>query len=106
MALPRIDFRPRLIDAVRGDDKLRLGHGLGAGLRLQQSHRHAACATFIHRISSLSRSESVSADDQPLLRGQEGSISASRLYGAIFLAPSNWSNRWNNNGQARHSWSM
>ncbi len=45
----------------------------------------AACVTFIYRISSLSRSESVSADDQPLLRGQEGRIAAFRLYGAIFF---------------------
>ena len=45
----------------------------------------AACVTFIYRISSLSRSESVSADNQPLLRGQEGRISAFRLYGAIFF---------------------
>ena len=45
----------------------------------------AACVTFIYRISSLSRSESVSADDQPLLREQEGRIAAFRLYGAIFF---------------------
>ena len=45
----------------------------------------AACVTFIYRISSLSRSESVNADDQPLLRGQEGRIAAFRLYGAIFF---------------------
>lgn len=45
----------------------------------------AACITFIYRISSLSRIETVSADDQPLLQGQEGRIAAFRLYGAIFF---------------------
>jgi SulP family sulfate permease len=45
----------------------------------------AACVTFIYRISSLSRSEPVSALDQPLLRELEGQVSAYRLYGAIFF---------------------
>jgi SulP family sulfate permease len=45
----------------------------------------AACVTFIYRISSLSRSEQVNADDQPLLAGQAGRIGAYRLYGAIFF---------------------
>ena len=45
----------------------------------------AACVTFIYRISSLSRSEKVSAADQPLLAGQTGRIDAYRLYGAIFF---------------------
>ena len=45
----------------------------------------AACVTFIYRISSLSRSETVHAQDQPLLLGQEGRIAAFRLYGAIFF---------------------
>ena len=45
----------------------------------------AACVTFIYRISSLSRSETVGAQDQPLLQGQEGRIAVFRLYGAIFF---------------------
>ncbi len=45
----------------------------------------AACVTFIYRISSLSRSERVSAVDQPLLAGRTGRIDAYRLYGAIFF---------------------
>ena len=45
----------------------------------------AACITFIYRISSLSRSEPVGPQDQPLLLGQEGKIAVFRLYGAIFF---------------------
>lgn len=45
----------------------------------------AACVTFIYRISSLSRSEQVSAADQPLLQELGGLVSAYRLYGAIFF---------------------
>ena len=45
----------------------------------------AACVTFIYRISSLSRSETVRAHDQSLLLGQEGKVGAYRLYGAIFF---------------------
>ena len=45
----------------------------------------AACVTFIYRISSLSRSEQVSAADRPLLDGQAGRIEAYRLYGALFF---------------------
>ena len=45
----------------------------------------AACVTFIYRISSLSRSERVSAGDQALLAGLAGRIDAYRLYGAIFF---------------------
>jgi SulP family sulfate permease len=45
----------------------------------------AACVTFIYRISSLSRSEPVSATDQPALQGLDGQVSAFRLYGAIFF---------------------
>jgi sulfate permease, SulP family len=45
----------------------------------------AACITFIYRISSLSRSEQVSAADHPLLVGQVGQVDAYRLYGAIFF---------------------
>jgi SulP family sulfate permease len=45
----------------------------------------AACATFIYRISSLSRSEQVSAADRPQLDGQAGRIEAYRLYGALFF---------------------
>ena len=45
----------------------------------------AACITFIYRISSLSRSEWVSATDQPLLAGHAQQVAAYRLYGAIFF---------------------
>jgi len=45
----------------------------------------AACLTFIYRISSLSRSEPVSAADQPRLAGHEAEVQAWRLYGAIFF---------------------
>ena len=45
----------------------------------------AACVTFIYRISSLSRSETVSATDQPLLQGLAGQVDAYRLYGALFF---------------------
>ncbi len=49
----------------------------------------AACVTFIYRISSLSRSEQVSATDQPLLAsaqaGRESEVNAYRLYGAVFF---------------------
>jgi len=45
----------------------------------------AACITFIYRISSLSRSERVSAADHPRLLGHEGRLTAFRLYGAIFF---------------------
>ena len=45
----------------------------------------AACATFIYRISSLSRCERLSAAEQPVLEGQYGRVAAYRLYGAIFF---------------------
>ena len=45
----------------------------------------AACITFIYRISSLSRAESVNACDQPMLAEQVGRVAAYRLYGAIFF---------------------
>ncbi len=45
----------------------------------------AACVTFIYRISSLSRSEAVSAMDQPLLQNLSGQVDAYRLYGALFF---------------------
>lgn len=45
----------------------------------------AACVTFIYRISSLSRSEAVTAADQPVLSGQDGRVEAHRLYGALFF---------------------
>ena len=45
----------------------------------------AACITFIYRISSLSRSERVSATDHPRLAGHETRVAAYRLYGAIFF---------------------
>ena len=45
----------------------------------------AACITFIYRISSLSRSEVVSAADQPLLQNLSGQIDAYRFYGALFF---------------------
>ena len=45
----------------------------------------AACVTFIYRISSLSRSEAVSAVDQPLLQNLSGQVDAYRFYGALFF---------------------
>lgn len=45
----------------------------------------AACITFIYRISSLSRSETVTATDYPQLAGHEGKIAGYRLHGAIFF---------------------
>ena len=45
----------------------------------------AACLTFIYRISSLSRSEAVSRLDHPSLAGQEHTVQAWRLYGALFF---------------------
>ena len=45
----------------------------------------AACVTFIYRISSLSRSETVGPNEHPLLHGQDGRVTAFRLYGAIFF---------------------
>ncbi len=45
----------------------------------------AACITFIYRISSLSRSESVSEADQPRLAGLTGQVAVHRLYGALFF---------------------
>ena len=45
----------------------------------------AACITFIYRISSLSRSETVTAADQPALAGHEGRVEVHRLYGALFF---------------------
>lgn len=45
----------------------------------------AACITFIYRISSLSRSEAVSATDYPVLAGYEKQVAAYRLHGAIFF---------------------
>ncbi len=45
----------------------------------------AACLTFIYRISSLTRAEAVSAQDQPALAGQDGQVRAWRLYGALFF---------------------
>jgi SulP family sulfate permease len=45
----------------------------------------AACLTFIYRISSLSRCESVGSRDQTALAGYETQIQAWRLYGALFF---------------------
>ena len=45
----------------------------------------AACITFIYRISSLSRTEAVTAADHPELRGREGQVRAWRVYGALFF---------------------
>lgn len=45
----------------------------------------AACATFIYRISSLSRSEIVHAEGYPILSGHEQQVHAYRLYGALFF---------------------
>ncbi|MDP2366656.1 SulP family inorganic anion transporter [Rhodoferax sp.] len=45
----------------------------------------AACITFIYRISSLSRSQTIGPADQPRLTGLEGQVAVHRLYGAIFF---------------------
>ena len=45
----------------------------------------AACITFIYRISSLSRSERLTAAEYPALAGQEDQLQAWRLYGALFF---------------------
>ncbi len=45
----------------------------------------AACLTFIYRISSLSRCESVAHQDHPALVGHENEIQAWRVYGALFF---------------------
>ena len=45
----------------------------------------AACLTFIYRISSLSRSENISAREQPRLQGHQSHVQVWRLYGALFF---------------------
>jgi len=45
----------------------------------------AACLTFIYRISSLSRCESVDSLDQPTLVDHENQVQAWRVYGALFF---------------------
>ena len=45
----------------------------------------AACATFIYRISSLSRAETVHAEGYPMLRGLDSQVHGYRLYGALFF---------------------
>ncbi|MEI6802799.1 MAG: SulP family inorganic anion transporter [Burkholderiales bacterium] len=45
----------------------------------------AACVTFIYRISSLTRSETVAASDHPELTGMTGRVECYRLYGALFF---------------------
>ena len=45
----------------------------------------AACLTFIYRISSLSRSEVVPAQQHPVLQGDDLQVQAHRLYGALFF---------------------
>ncbi len=45
----------------------------------------AACVTFIYRISSLSRSEQLTATKYPELTGREHEVQAWRLYGALFF---------------------
>ena len=45
----------------------------------------AACLTFIYRISSLSRSEVVPAQQHPVLQGDGLQVQAHRLYGALFF---------------------
>ena len=45
----------------------------------------AACLTFIYRISSLSRVESVQTNSHPELAGHEAKVQAHRLYGALFF---------------------
>lgn len=44
-----------------------------------------AFITFVYRISSLSRYESVNPQDFPVLQNHEGQIAAFRLYGSIFF---------------------
>jgi sulfate permease, SulP family len=46
----------------------------------------AACVTFIYRISSLTRAELVSVQDQPLLEGHTEQVQAYRVHGAVFFA--------------------
>jgi SulP family sulfate permease len=45
----------------------------------------AACVTFIYRISSLTRSEPVSAADHPALQNLSGKVDCYRMYGALFF---------------------
>ena len=45
----------------------------------------AACLTFIYRISSLSRSEVVPAQQHTVLQGDDLQVQAHRLYGALFF---------------------
>ncbi len=45
----------------------------------------AACLTFIYRISSLSRSEVVPAQQHPVLQDDDLQVQAHRLYGALFF---------------------
>jgi SulP family sulfate permease len=45
----------------------------------------AACITFIYRISSLSRSETITEASQPVLAGTTGRVLVCRLYGALFF---------------------
>ena len=45
----------------------------------------AAIVTFMYRISSLSRSETMTATDHPVLTGHEGRVMACRIYGALFF---------------------
>ncbi len=45
----------------------------------------AACLTFIYRISSLSRSEVVPAEQHSALQGHAADVQAYRLYGALFF---------------------
>jgi SulP family sulfate permease len=45
----------------------------------------AACLTFIYRISNLSRSEQITATEQPDLAGHEEHLHVHRLYGALFF---------------------
>jgi SulP family sulfate permease len=45
----------------------------------------AACITFIYRISSLTRSEKMTANEYPELAGLESKLAAYRLHGALFF---------------------
>jgi SulP family sulfate permease len=45
----------------------------------------AACVTFIYRISSLSRSETVELSIKPEQPGEPAPVAAHRLYGALFF---------------------
>lgn len=54
----------------------------------------AACITFIYRISSLSRSEQLTAAEYPALAGQEENCRLGGSMEPFSSAPPSWSRRW------------